>query len=486
LASVRRKIALNIIYLTTGQGISFILASLVVLVVPAYLGPTGMGLFSIVNAIGGFVAVVALLGTNVFILREVARDQTAAYRLVGSAILLCIIAGLICWGIAALAITLSDGAGTLHVILYITAVGSILSISTVPLRSALQGLDKMQYTLFEILLTKGLYTVLALGVVALNLGLVILVSVNLLTIIPIVALYWWAFLKNTRTKVAKNIAVYTQLIKGGYYFLVTDISFNVYLYLDTMLLATLTSEKMVGYYSVPVRLFGTALTAPVIVGQALLPTLSRTAASSEAQNLLLGRKLLQFLLCVSIPAAIGITIMADPFITFFYKAEFAASVPVFIVLGWTTIPTYLGIGLYQILVSQNRQKNWAKIMVMAIFANLGLNLVLIPFYQANMGNGAFGAALSQFLTELLIGIIGIRLVGFDIFNKELAFMVLKALAASLVMALVIFPLRLVYLPIPLIVGVLVYGLLAIPLFGLSPFIKQAWQRIPFPPTKAAS
>ncbi|MBN9393167.1 MAG: flippase [Chloroflexi bacterium] len=474
--STRRKIAFNIFYLAAGQGLSWLLASVVVLVIPAYLGPEGMGMFSTVSAISGVVAVLALLGTNVYLLREVAKNPQEAQELVGSAVVLCVLAGLVCWSITLIVFIFSGVSDTMHQLIYISAIGSILSVSVVPLRSALQGQDKMQYNLIEVLFSKGLSTVLVFVVIALNMGILVLAGSGLLAIIPTIFIFWRAFLKNGKTKVAKDVSTYVKLVKGGYYFLITDISFNIYLYLDTMLLAAFTNDRIVGYYSLPVRLFGSLLIAPVIVGQALLPSLSRSAANNEAENNMLARKLLQFLICLSIPIAVGTSVMAGPLIETLYKGEFNPSIPILIILGWTTIPTYLGIGLYQILVAQDRQKSWTKVMVMAIFINLGLNVILIPLYQNMTGDGAVGAAISQLATEVIIGICGFIIIGSSILNKSLLLIIVKSAAAALVMAAVIWPLREQFILLPVLLGVAIYGVLSIPLFGLDGEIKQMFKK----------
>lgn len=483
--STRRKIAFNIFYLTTGQGLSWVLASVVVVILPAYLGPAAMGMFSTVGAISGIVGVVALLGINVFILKETAKNPLETQYLVGSSVVLCVVAALICWSITAIVITVSGASQTMQILVYITALSNIIGISVVPLRSALQGLDKMQYTLVEVLFSKGLSTILTFVVITLNLGIFVLAGSSLLTLIPTVFIFWWAFLKNSKTRVARDFSTYLKLIKSGYYFLITDISFNIYLYLDTMLLATFTNDKIVGYYSLPVRLFGSLLIAPVIVGQALLPSLSRTSTSSESENIILARKLLQFLICISLPIAAGVTVMAGPLLETLYKGEFNPSILVLIILGWTTIPTYLGIGLYQILISQDRQKSWTKVMVFAVFVNLGLNIILIPLYQSMMENGAVGAAISQLLTELLIGVIGCKIIGPAIINKQLLLIVLKSVLAAFIMVVTIWPLREQFLLIPILVGGFIYCTLAILLFGLSSDIKQIFKKLNLEKIKAS-
>lgn len=476
MSSVKRKIFSNIMFLASGQGLSWVLASVQILILPRYLGPAGLGTLSLMWAISAIVIVAAALGTRMYILREVAREPASAYTLVGPAMLLCTGMALVCWGLVALVITLAESSATIKLVLYLVAASSILSLAGIPLRASLQGMDRMHYTLFEVLLDKGLSTLLIIGVVTLNLGLIAVASIGLVTSSLVLLMYWWSFLRQNKVKFRANLNVYRQLIKGGFYFLVTDISFNIYLFLDGILLVSLTNETVLGYYSVPVRLFGTLLIAPVIVGQAILPTLSRTAITDQQESNIIAHNFLTFMVCISIPVAVGATIIAGPFIDFFYGSQYAPSIPVWILLGWTTIPTYLGIGLYQILVSQDKQRNWTRLMLMAIFINGGLNLVLILYFQSSAGNGAIGAGISQLLTEIAIGFFAIRMVGSGVVNFQLALNALKSLSAALIMGVLIWPLRQVFLPIPILAGMFIYLGVSVVLFDLTRTLKQALLR----------
>jgi O-antigen/teichoic acid export membrane protein len=131
------------------------------------------------------------------------------------------------------------------------------------------------------------------------------------------------------------------------------------------------------------------------------------------------------------------------------------------------VPTYLGIGLYQILTAMDKQVGWTKLMVIAIFVNLGLNSLLIPYFQSTQANGGIGAAIGLLVTEIIIGIFGCRLVGRDVINFQLLVSVLKSLAAALLMGALIWPLRDAPLFVPIIAGMLIYGGLVVA-FGLVP------------------
>lgn len=463
----RRKIASNILFLGGSQGVTWILTSIYVLVIPRYLGPTGMGTLALMMAISSVVYVIANIGTRLYILREMARDPETAKTLVGPAILINLILGIVSWSIVAIVVSFVNESENTRLVMYIFGTASVLGVAISPLQAALQGMEKMHYSLYEALIQKGLGTLIALILAALNFGIILVAATELITVIPLVILYCWWYSRHSKTRFKVGLDVYKQLVKGGFSFFIVDISFNIYLYLDAILLSTFATEKVVGYYSVPTRLFGALMIVPLVVSRAILPTLSRLAVNTKNEMEDMSRKTLNFLICVSLPIAVGSTVMAEPIIIFFYQSEFAPSIPIMIILGWTIVPTYLGIGMFQVLTAQDKQAKWTKLMIMAVFINLGLNVALIPYFQSTSANGGIGAALALLITEIIIDIFGLQMVGKEVANWRFAIDGLKSLGAASLMGLLIWPLRDAPFFVPILAGMLIYGIGVI-IFGLLP------------------
>lgn len=469
MSSTGRRIALNVFYLGTSQGVAWLLNSLYIIVIPRYLGPAGIGTLTLLGAVGAIVNSIAGMGINTYLLREVARDPERSKVLIGTNIIISTVLCVIGWGGVIVVISLLPEAQDVRQVLYIYAITYVLSISITPLQAALQGLEKMHYPLITTFINKGLRVVLAVTFAALNLGLVLVASVDLFCIIPLVWLYIRWFNKHSQAVFTTDPAPYKELIKGGLPFLIYEVSINIYLQLDQLLLAGLVSQEMVGYYGVAFRLMGTFMVIPTVVGNAILPTLSRMAVdTSDGKMHDTSRKLLTFTLCASLPVSVGCTVMAEPFISLVYGAKFAPTIPIMVILGWTVAPTYLGMGLYQIMVAQDRQTRWIKILIVGVIVNLLLNLGMIPLWQSLTGNGGIGAAISLLLTELFIAGCGLWLVGREVTNRQLGLNMLKSFGAALLMGVVVWPLRDTPIVIPVLTGVIVYGL-GVVAFGLVQF-----------------
>jgi O-antigen/teichoic acid export membrane protein len=466
--SNRRKIALNIFFLGSSQGIAWILNSIYIIVVPRYLGPSGIGLLTIVAAVAAIVNSIAGLGTSTYLLREVARDPEKSRPLIGANIILNTALCIIGWIGVILVFQVLPVEDNMRLVVYINAAVAVMAVSIAPMQNALQGMDQMQYQFITTFFNKGLRTILSIAFALLHLGVVMVAAVDIIWSVPIVWLYIVWFNKHSKAIFTTDPLPYKQLIKGGIPFLIYEICLNIYLQLDHLLLGFMVSQEMVGYYGVAFRLMGTFMLIPQVLGNAILPTLSRMAVDPNEDKMHdTSRKLLTFTLCFSLPVSVGCTVMAEPFINLFYGDKFGNTVPILIILGWVVAPTYLGIGLYQILVAQNKQTRWIKVLVAGTILNLGLNFSLIQLFQQNYNNGGIGAAISLFITELFIAGCGLWMVGREISNRDLGISMLKSLGAALLMGAAILPLREVFIVVPVLVGVIVYAL-GIVAFGLIP------------------
>jgi O-antigen/teichoic acid export membrane protein len=120
------------------------------------------------------------------------------------------------------------------------------------------------------------------------------------------------------------------------------------------------------------------------------------------------------------------------------------------------------------LNSLDKQRAWAIMAVCAALLNPAVNCILIPLTDAAYGNGAIGSATATVLTELFMMVMGLRLLrGEGVFDRSSLIVALKCLAAAGVMVGVVWLLRELYLPLTILVGAGVYGLLALALGAVS-------------------
>jgi len=146
-----------------------------------------------------------------------------------------------------------------------------------------------------------------------------------------------------------------------------------------------------------------------------------------------------------------------------YGHEFGHAVPVLIVLAACIPPMYVNILLDQVLVAAKRQVVWTMVMIGAAFINPLFNLVLIPATESRYHNGAIGAAVSLVLTEVLMDIVGLVMVGHEVLNRGSIKRCALAIVACASMLGVAYAARPLGTPVALIAGGVTLVLLTVKL-----------------------
>jgi O-antigen/teichoic acid export membrane protein len=135
---------------------------------------------------------------------------------------------------------------------------------------------------------------------------------------------------------------------------------------------------------------------PAILGTVLFPTLSREAAIGSDEAARVFTKGLKYLVFLALPMIAGTTLLAEEIVVFAFGADFRAAAPALRILSWVSGILFLNVFLATLLNAANHQKKLVCIQIAGLFANLGLNYVLIPKYSIA------GSAFATVMTESFI------------------------------------------------------------------------------------
>jgi O-antigen/teichoic acid export membrane protein len=234
------------------------------------------------------------------------------------------------------------------------------------------------------------------------------------------------------------------------------------------MLTMMASSRVVGWYGAATTLFQTLMFVAVLTSTAWLPRLVAAFEISKQELFRVARVPVAMVFVASVPLAAGTALLASPVVHAFYGARYEHAIPVLIVLAACLPWIYLNIMLYAMLVAMKRAKVWTIVMVGAAIINPLFNLALIPATQSRFHNGAIGAAASLVLTELIMDMIGITLVGRELFTARDLRRWGAALAASAAMLVVAYLLRHLGQPIAIPSGILTLVALSLALRVVSP------------------
>jgi O-antigen/teichoic acid export membrane protein len=454
------RLVKNISMLAGGQLTTWILTGLWTVVVPRGIGPQGMGLLVAAWAAAGIMSVIVGLGTRDLLVRRMAINPSEAPAMVGTAIalrmLLSVPGLLLVFAYASFA-----GFGREQMIVLMTFSGTTLLLLLLePIQAAFQALERMQYLAYADVLAKagvaagGIALVLfgfgpvALVTLGFSIGIVVL-SMNLVWIRSYVRIQWGFRFGEIRA-----------LLKDSLAYWAFSAFFTLYLWIDSAMLSVMTTPTVVGWYGVPTKVWGALMFVPVILATALLPRFATANLQGLEKLREAARPFLELVLVLSLPAAVGLAMVSGSIVQLLWTPIYIPSIPVMVIIALSAPATYLNIMLNQLLIARNQPWVWTRVMAGAAVLNILLNLALIPYYQRQFGNGAIGAAVSLTVTEIVVAAVGLAInPGFVTLRSS--WRILRAAAATLVMAGVVWTMR-------------SHGLLLEISAGAGTFVIMAW------------
>jgi O-antigen/teichoic acid export membrane protein len=238
-----------------------------------------------------------------------------------------------------------------------------------------------------------------------------------------------------------SVAKVRKLVKGSMPYWAFGVFFMTYLWIDAAMLAAMTRPEVVGWYGLPTKLFTTLMFAPAILSTAWLPRLV-SAFEGDVKRLWAAAKApTELVLLIGLPISV-LTAMLSPWaIPLLFGSGYRNAVPVMMVLALCLPAMYLNIMLNQILIAAKRPMAWTWLMAGATVVNPILNYVLIRRFERLHHNGAIGAAVALLLTELLIVVAGMVLVGRRVLDAGSLWRVTRAALAAAGMLGVMYVLR---------------------------------------------
>jgi O-antigen/teichoic acid export membrane protein len=423
----RSVIGRNLGALAGGQLITWSMTLIWTLVVPRVLGPAGLGYIVSAISVSSVFGIVLGLGTKAYLVREIVVDREAAPQLIGSTIVLrAMLAPLVAIGVVVFA-HLAHYGQEARAVLYLATAMTILALLTEPLQAGFQAIERMQYLAYADVINKTAQSLVGITLVFLGFRAEGIMTVMMLAAGVVLALnynwlrrFLWIDLRADWKMIWKVVRQSLAYWVGGTFSM-------IYLWIDTVMLSLMTTARVVGWYGATTTLFQTVMFIPVLISTAWLPRLVRAAERGRGQLMAEAHIPFEITLCTGIPIAAGTALCAPLVVHTFYGAQYAHAVPVLIVLAACLPWIYLNIILYAVLVALKRAFEWTFVMLGAAIVNPLFNLVLIRVAQNRLHNGAIGAAASLTLTELIMDLVALTMIGRDLFT---AAMIRRCLAAA--------------------------------------------------------
>jgi len=459
----RSLVGRNMIVLFGSQAVTWILALVLTIAEPRYLGPDGIGQLRLGLAVWSVANVVADLGLHTLLTLEFARSPGRANALLGPAIRLRAAAELMSIGVVMVFMAVAGYDLETSVTITIVGIGLIVRMFAELARSALYGIQWMAPTARADIIAKFVLVALVVGVLVAGAGAHAVAAVMIVPALLRCALLWRSLNIRRREEGwgdGDPVPARSVVRRGSPYLLGSAVQ-QVYGGIDLVVISLVASLDEIGWYAAAATLFGSLLFIPTTFTTTLFPALAQLHVERpDAMHDLLARSVRSSFL-VTTPICIGTVAIATPICVALLGDEFRNSGPVLAVFGVVLLFMFLTILFGSFAFATERHKIFNVTMIIACLLTIPLDIVLIPWTNDRYGNGAIGGAIAYVLTEAFILTIVVWKLAPHIVDRPMVVRVLKCVLAGGALFAVSWPLRDQFLAVPIVAGAITYLLAVI-------------------------
>jgi len=423
-----KTIAKNTGVLAISQVITSILGFFLLIYIARYLGEVGFGKYSFALAFTGLFAIIANLGMNNFIIREIARNKNLTNEYLTNVSMIKLLLSFLAFGFIVLTINLMDYPQDTTYAVYLFGIYMILTSFALTFRSIFQAYERMEYDAAVGVIEYIILFSLVLFVIFSGYGLIELAYVYIFVgIVGATLSFSIILIKIAKPKPKIDFSLWKTLIIGSIPFALNALFAVLFFRIDTVMLSVLKDDAAVGIYNaayVPLLALGVI---PGVFISALYPVMSRYFVSSKDSLKILTVLSSKYMAIIGFPVAMGCFVLADRFIALFYADQFSASIMAFQILAFFIPLRFVSSITGTLLTSINRQSLRTVSVGLSALFNIVLNAAMIPYLSY------IGASIATVLSEVFLYFVFIYYINKHYKKLELHKYFIKPLLAALVM-----------------------------------------------------
>lgn len=200
---------------------------------------------------------------------------------------------------------------------------------------------------------------------------------------------------------------------------------------DTVLLNIFRGDTETGHYAAAYNLIFSLVLVSNMINTALYPSLTRQAASDPASLPTIYERSLLYLLLISLPVAVGGAALAHQIVPFLFGDSYADGVLALQLLIWVVPLMFATEFLGYVVTIAGMEGRVAKAVVASTSVNVVINIAAVPLF------GLIGAAVTTVITEIVLASQYIWMLRHNIGRAIWGRVLLRPLAAALLMGAIV-------------------------------------------------
>lgn len=365
-----------------------------------YLGPEQFGLYNYAMAIVALFGVVAALGLNGIVVRDLAASHSDKYEVLGTATVLRLGAGLGAFVLAGITVVWMRPNTSLAQWLVVIAAAAFLFQALDTIDLWFQAQQKSKYSVYTKTVAYVLVSIAKIGLIVAQAPLIAFTWASLVEA-ALAALILIFVYQATGEKIRQwriDLQRMRELLRACWPLFLAGLSGILFARLDVLLLADMRDAKEVGIYAAATRLSELWFFLPMTMVAAIQPQLVRLKQQNELAYHDRLRHLYAVMSGLSLSVAVLTTIFASFIIHAAYGHAYDRSASVLAIHTWAGVAVSLGVASGTYLVIEGFEKIYMVRNLVGLLSNVVLNLLLIPSHGAE--GAAVAAAVSYFASIL--------------------------------------------------------------------------------------
>jgi len=390
--------------------------------VARYLGPEQFGLLSYAQSFVGLFAIVAGLGLDGVIVRELVNRPKKEKRLLSTAFVLKLFGAFFTLLILLFAISLtSNDAYTKKLVFIIASAVIFKSFNVIDFYFQAKVMSK--YVVFANSTAFLLSSIVKIYLLLHHAPLEAFAWVVLFdaVIMAIGYIYWYVKI-NKKNSFFRHLyfdrSIARALLRDSWPLVLSGIALTIYLKIDQIMIKNMLDNNAIGNYAAAVRLSEAWYFIPVIIINTLFPAILKAKQVNHELYFQRLQYLYNLVVFISFIAAIFVSVFHEKIIVLLFGTQYSEASGVLAIHVWAGIFFSLSAASGKFLLAENYRFYQLFRYGIGAIVNIVLNIILIPTLQIK------GAAIATLISIVITGFI---LDFFVAQMREIAFMKLKAL-----------------------------------------------------------
>ncbi|MDQ7054812.1 MAG: oligosaccharide flippase family protein [candidate division KSB1 bacterium] len=429
--STLNRLFKNTTALVVAKGIQPLISLFLIITITKKLDVSGLGAYITILSFVEIFQIIAAFGLRNLLTREVAQNRDRAGSYFAAVPMITIISSGAAMAVMILAVHLLSKEPIVEKGAIIISLSLVAAAMAEAYEGIIGGFEKLSRVGLAWFIENVSRVLISIALLFAGFGLFSLLWVYI-AVRYLKAIYYYFYIRRLIGSQPASVSwpFIKELLVQARVFALIMVCVMIYWKADVVMLQSMKTTDDVGYYSAAHRIFMMARILVTGFMTSFFPVIANLYKTSAAQFEKACKQAIRFLVIITVPIAIAVSLLARPILMFVFGEDLLPSVLVLQILIWVVVPYGISQVFAYALVSSNRQRFDLYVNILSMFANLLLNYLLIPKYNY------YGAAAATLISIHIYVLFQLPFIFPRIFSLQPGSILrtgLKILAASAVM-----------------------------------------------------